>query len=420
MKGSVTKNKVIPYSPQDQIKELERGTVDIIPKELFITKLEASYQTQTPLKIKFGADPSAPDIHLGHTVVLYKLKQFQDFGHKIDFLIGDFTSQIGDPTGKNKTRPHINREEVKKNATTYQTQIGKILDLKKTHVIFNSTWWETLSLSDCFHLFSKVTVQGITHRDDFSERLKKNQPIYMHEFLYPLMQAYDSVKLKSDIEIGGTDQIFNMLMGRNLQKAFHFKEAQVIFTLPLLEGLDGVHKMSKSLGNAISIQESPKNIFGKIMSLSDKMMIRYYLLLSQKNLKEIKELLKKVKSKNLHPMEAKKQLAEEITSHYYGREVAKKERRQFENRFSKRKIPQDILCLEKKEGEISLIQSFKEELNWCTSNSEVRRLIRQNAVKVNGKLFKKENLLIQEGKEYIISAGKLRIAKIKVPKIKVQ
>ena len=409
----MTAKKAIPYSPKAQIKELEKGVEDILPKDLFLQKLKDSYQSQIPLKIKFGADPSAPDIHLGHAVVLQKLKQFQEFGHRIDFLIGDFTSQIGDPTGRNKTRPQLTKEEIIENAKTYQDQVGKILDLKKTHVIFNSSWWNSLSLSDAFGLFSKITLQRLSQREDFSKRLKQNQPLFMHELLYPLIQAYDSVVLKSDVEVGGTDQTFNMLMGRDIQKAFDFKQTQVLFVLPLLEGLDGVQKMSKSLNNAISIQDSAKNIFGKILSLTDELMLRYYQLLSRRKSQDIEECLKKLTDKTLHPMEAKKKLAEEITSHYYGKEKAKEERLRFEDRFSKRKIPKDILTLQKQAGPLSLIDLFKQELNWCASNSEVRRLLKQKAVKINGKPFEKENLLTEKGKEYIISSGKLKIVKLK-------
>ena len=432
--------KIIPFTPKDQLEELERGTQEIIPRELFLKKLNASYKNQIPLKIKFGADPSSPDIHIGHTIILQKLRQFQDFGHSIYFLIGDFTSQIGDPTGRIKTRPQLKMKEVKKNSITYRDQVKKILDIKKTKIVYNSEWWNLINANKFIQILSKTTVQMISKREDFSERFKKEQPLYMHEFIYPLVQAYDSYALKSDIEVGGTDQTFNMLMGRDLQKAYSqeeeththslkdsqkkpqkkrfkfekepLKEPQVVLTLPLLEGLDGVNKMSKSLGNAISINDEAKNIFGKIMSLSDHLMIRYYNLVSRKEKKTIEKILKAIKEKTLHPMEAKKDLAQEITSHYYSKERAQEERIRFENQFSKRKTPHDVKIVKKSSGTLSIISFLKDDLQWFQSNGEVRRILKQNGIKVNGKFLNKEQFPLESCKSYLIKAGKLRIVKI--------
>lgn len=309
--------KTISVSPQEQLAELKRGCVEIIPEDLFLEKLKKSYETQTPLKIKFGADPSRPDIHIGHAVVINKLKQFQDFGHEIQFLIGDFTARIGDPTGKSKTRPQLTKEEVIENAETYKAQVAKILDLSKTKIVFNGDWLDKLSSVEMIRLMSNITVQTMIRRDDFSKRIKSETPIHIHEFIYPIMQGYDSVVLESDVELGGTDQTFNLLMGRDLQRAAGLKEQQAILTMPILEGLDGVQKMSKSLGNYIGIDESAENMFGKMMSISDDLMIRYYNLLSRKPLKEVEKRVSEIKEGKIHPMEAKKQLAVEIVSHYY-------------------------------------------------------------------------------------------------------
>ena len=273
----------------EQIALIERGTVDFHTREDLVKKLERSIATKTPLQIKAGFDPTAPDLHLGHTVLIQKLRHFQRLGHKVNFLIGDFTATIGDPTGKSETRPPLTREDVLRNAETYKDQVFKILDPKKTEVVFNSTWLSQLSPYDIIRLASQLTVARMLERDDFKKRFESNRPISVHEFLYPLIQGYDSVALKADVEVGGTDQLFNLLMGRDLQRSWG-QEAQVVLTTPLLEGLDGVNKMSKSLGNYIGISEEPDSIFGKVMSVSDVLMFRYYELLSDLSLAEIAEL----------------------------------------------------------------------------------------------------------------------------------
>lgn len=411
----MNKKAIITVDPETQYEELMLGCSQVIPQDEFKEKLKYSYSTQTPLKIKLGADPSRPDIHLGHTVVLQKLRKFQDFGHQVYFLIGDFTGLIGDPTGKNKTRPQLTEKEVLENAKTYQEQIGKILDLSKIKIVYNSEWLKKLSVLDLITVLAKCTVQNIIRREDFANRLESETPIHMHELIYPILQGYDSYALEADIELGGTDQTFNLLMGRDLQKTLGQKHQQAVMTLPLLEGLDGVKKMSKSADNYISINESSENMFGKIMSISDAMMTKYYQLLSRKTVREIKATLDSIADNSLHPMEAKKQLAQEITSYYFPLEVAQEERTKFEERFSKKQIPDDILVREFKssQGPLDLIALFK-ELGFAQSNSDIRRLFKQNAIKLNGAIHKEEILKELIPGEYIFKIGKLKMVKVKV------
>ena len=327
--------------PEEQLEQIRRGSEEIISEEELLKKLTKSYETNTPLRIKAGFDPTAPDLHLGHTVLIQKLKHFQDLGHQVLFLIGDFTGMIGDPSGKNETRRALTKEEVLANAETYKEQVFKILDPEKTEVVFNSTWMEKMSSSDMIKLASQYTVARMLERDDFTKRYKDNRPISIHEFIYPLVQGYDSVALKSDVELGGTDQKFNLLVGRDLQRAYNMAP-QIALTMPILEGLDGVQKMSKSLNNYIGIAESPKDMFGKVMSISDELMFRYYLLLSDKSLAEIDELKKAVSDGSKHPMEAKKELAMEIVERFHSAEAAKEAREGFEQVFSKRENPDDM------------------------------------------------------------------------------
>lgn len=402
----------ITVKPEDQLKEIKRGVVDLLPEDEFKKKLEDSYEKDKPLKIKFGADPSRPDIHLGHTVVLQKLKLLQDFGHEIYFLIGDFTARIGDPSGKSKTRPILTDEEVVKNAKTYSDQVAKILDMSKTRVVFNNEWLSKLGPIDMIKLLSKVTVSSLLERDDFSKRFKNQEAIHMHEFTYPVMQGYDSVALEADLELGGTDQTFNLLMGRHLQKA-HEQKAQCILTMPILEGTDGVQKMSKSLDNYISLEDSPTDMFGKMMSISDDLMLRYYELLSRKTTSEVEKLVVGLKDGSEHPMNAKKGLASEIVDHYHGEGAGQLERKKFEERFSKNKIPDDILTVTKSAGQIKVLE-FLTEVEFIKTNGEGRRLIKQNALKVNFKAFKEEVLTLESGEEYILKLGKLRMVKIVV------
>jgi tyrosyl-tRNA synthetase len=404
--------KRINISAKEQMSELKRGTVDIIPEAELLKKLEKSFDKDEPLIIKFGADPSRPDIHLGHTVVLQKLKLLQDFGHEIHFLIGDFTAKIGDPTGKSKTRPILTDEEVIQNAKTYAQQVSKILDMEKTKIVFNSDWLKELSPIDMIKIMAKVTVSSILERDDFSKRYKAEEAIYMHEFVYPLMQGYDSVAMKADLELGGTDQTFNLLMGRHLQKAYE-QEPQCILTMPILEGTDGVNKMSKSLDNYISLDDSPTDMFGKMMSISDDLMKRYYELLCRRSAGEVSQIIESISTGSKHPMDAKKELASEIVSYYHGDGQGDLERKKFEERFSKNKIPDDILTREVSAGEFAILD-FLREVEFTKSNGEARRLMKQNAFKIDGKAYHSDTIVLESGKEYIFKLGKLRMAKLVV------
>ena len=402
----------ITVSPADQLKELKRGAFEILPEEDLLKKLTKSYEKQKPLIVKFGADPSRPDIHLGHTVVLQKLKLLQDFGHEIYFLIGDYTAQIGDPTGKNKTRPILTSEEVMENARTYQEQVGKVLDMSKTKIVFNKDWLGKFSGLDLIQLMARATVGALLQRDDFNKRYTNSEAIYLHEFVYPILQGYDSVHLKADLELGGTDQTFNLMMGRHLQHAYD-QEPQCILTMPLIEGTDGVNKMSKSMDNYIGLTETPTNMFGKLMSISDELMKKYYLLLSRRPAEEVDAIVTGITDGSLHPMEAKKSLAVEITGYYHGEAAGKEEREKFEARFSKKQIPDDIQTINRPEGTINLLDLFV-ELQLIKSKSEGRRLIQQNAVKVNFENHTTDTLNLEKGAEVILKIGKLRMLKIVV------
>jgi tyrosyl-tRNA synthetase len=402
----------ITVSPEDQLKELKRGAFEILPEEELLKKLKKSFEKQKPLIIKFGADPSRPDIHLGHTVVLQKLRLLQDFGHEIYFLIGDYTAQIGDPTGKNKTRPILTEEDVAQNAKTYQEQVGKVLDMSKTTVVFNKDWLGKFSGLDLIKLMSRATVGAILQRDDFSKRYNNAEAIYLHEFVYPILQGFDSVHLKADLELGGTDQTFNLMMGRHLQYSYE-QEAQCILTMPLIEGTDGVNKMSKSMDNYIALTETPTNMFGKLMSISDELMKKYYLLLSRKPSTEVEAYIAALNAGTIHPMEAKKSFASEITGYYHGEAAGKEERDKFEARFTKKQIPDDIQTINKAAGVINLLDLFL-ELELIKSKGDGRRLIQQNAVKVNFENHAAETLNLEAGSEVILKIGKLRMLKIVV------
>lgn len=402
----------ITVSPEDQLKELKRGTFEILPEEELLKKLKKSFDKQKPLIIKLGADPSRPDIHLGHTVVLQKMRLLQDFGHEVYFLIGDYTAQIGDPTGKNKTRPILTVEDVIENSKTYQEQIGKVLDMSKTKIVFNSEWLGKFSGLDLIKLMSKATVGALLQRDDFSKRYNNAEAIYLHEFVYPVLQGYDSVHLKADLELGGTDQTFNLMMGRQLQHSYE-QEPQCILTMPIIEGTDGVNKMSKSLDNYIGLTDTATNMFGKIMSISDELMKKYYLLLSRRPAGEVDAYIAGLNDGSIHPMEGKKNLAAEITGYYHGVEAGKEEREKFESRFTKKQIPDDIQTISKAAGAINLLDLFA-ELELIKSKSEGRRLIQQNAVKVNFENHSAETLNLEAGQEVILKIGKLRMLKITV------
>lgn len=390
-----------------QLEVIKRGAVEIIPEDDLIAKLKQGRS----LRIKAGFDPTAPDLHLGHTVLIQKMKQFQELGHEVIFLIGDFTGMIGDPSGKSETRKQLTREEVVKNAETYKEQIFKMLDPRKIIIEFNHTWMEKMDAVSMIGLAAKYTVARMLERDDFKQRYQKQQPISIHEFLYPLIQGYDSVALKADVELGGTDQRFNLLMGRELQREYG-QAPQVVLTMPLLEGTDGVHKMSKSLGNYIGINEAPEEMFGKIMSISDELMWRYYELLSDKNLTEIQTIRAQVENETVHPMEAKKSLAAELVARFHGDEAARSAQDYFETRYQKKSMPKEIKKQFSAPDPVWICELIADRLGFAKSRGEARRLIAQGAVKVDGKVVTDVNFQFQRRDHEIIEVGKNRIAQV--------
>jgi tyrosyl-tRNA synthetase len=402
-------------SAKEQLEIIKRGSVEIILEDDLLKKLERSLSSKKPLRVKAGFDPTAPDIHLGHTVLLNKMRQFQELGHEAIFLIGDFTGMIGDPTGKSETRKHLTKEEVLENAKTYQAQIFKILDPAKTKIVFNSEWMSKLGADDVIQLAAKYTVARMLEREDFKKRYQAELPISIHEFLYPLIQGYDSVVLKADVELGGTDQRFNLLVGRELQKEYG-QEPQCIVMMPLLEGLDGVNKMSKSLGNYIGVNEPAGQIFGKVMSASDDLMLRYYELLSSVSLKELEKIKADIKSGALHPMEAKKLLGAELADRFSTPGEGARAREEFEKVFSKKNLPEDIPVVEIAwEGEKMKLAKIIALAGAGKSNSDARRLIQQGAVEVNEKPVKDIEAELPATGEYILRVGKKRFVRI-VPK----
>ena len=400
------------YTIDEQISLIERGAVDVVSREDLVRKLKKSSESGVPLKIKAGFDPTAPDLHLGHTVLIQKMKHFQDLGHDIYFLIGDFTGMIGDPTGKSETRKPLTLEDVARNADTYKEQIFKILDPEKTTVVFNSTWLGKLTSYDMIKLASQLTVARMLEREDFKVRFENEKPISIHEFMYPLIQGYDSVALEADVELGGTDQLFNLLMGRDLQRSWN-QEPQVVVTMPLLEGLDGVNKMSKSLGNYIGITESADDIYGKVLSISDTLMFRYYELLSDLSATEIEILAKDMQEGKVHPKEVKKKLARELTSRFYGKEGSASAEKSFEQVFKHHGIPENIpeLILQKTDGEIWLPKLLV-EANLTKSTSEARRLIKQQAVTLDGEKILDSEFSVQPDQDVLIKVGKRRFVKV--------
>ena len=387
-----------------QLEQIRRGSVEIINEEELVQKL----RRDVPLRVKAGFDPTAPDLHLGHTVLIQKLKHFQELGHHVIFLIGDFTGMIGDPTGKSETRKTLTREEVLRNAETYKKQIFKILDPERTEIAFNSTWMDAFTAADFIGLCSRYTVARMLERDDFEKRFKGNQPISIHEFLYPLVQGYDSVALRADVELGGTDQKFNLLMGRHLQRE-HGQASQIVLTVPILEGLDGVQKMSKSLGNYIGIDEAPADMFGKAMSISDELMWRYYELLSDRSLEDIRSLREQVAGGALHPKTAKEDLAEEITRRFHGSEAAAAAREGFNAVFAKQGVPEDIEVFAVAAG--TALVDVLSESGVCSSKGDARRMCKQNAVTIDGR--KEDDAAFAFGPgEYVLKVGKKRFLKV--------
>ena len=396
---------------KEALEEISRGTAEIIDIEAIEKLLTKYYEDGTTYTVKAGFDPTAPDLHLGHTVLLQKLAIFQKFGGRVQFLIGDFTAMIGDPTGKSATRKVLTKDDIIKNITSYTKQAFKILDENKTTIVYNNDWLEKLGASGMLQLASNLTVARMLERDDFSKRYASNTPIAVSEFIYPLLQGYDSVHLESDIEIGGTDQKFNLLMGRQLQKAYGLKKQQAVMMMPILEGLDGVQKMSKSLGNYIGVTEEPKNIYGKVLSISDDLMWRYYELLSEKSLSDIEQLKKDVSTRTVHPKVAKENLALEITTRFHNEELAKLAKEEFNSVFKGKNIPTDMAEFEMQDG-IWICQALV-DAKLEPSTSQARRDIKQNAVSIDQKKINDEKLNLEAG-EYILQVGKKRFAKVKV------
>ncbi|MDO8445435.1 MAG: tyrosine--tRNA ligase [Deltaproteobacteria bacterium] len=394
----------------EQLDLIKRGSVEVISEEELIKKLKEG----RPLTVKAGFDPTAPDLHLGHTVLIHKLRQFQELGHKVVFLIGDFTGMIGDPTGKSETRKSLTRDDVLKNAESYKEQVFKILDPEKTEVRFNSEWMDKMTAVDMINLAARYNVARMLERDDFHKRFKNGQSISIHEFLYPLIQGYDSVALKADVEIGGTDQKFNLLVGRELQRDYG-QTPQVVITMPLLEGTDGVNKMSKSLGNYIGITEPPKEIFGKVMSVTDELMFRYYELLSHISTQELTSLKDWIKNGTVHPKDAKVTLAKEMVARSHGHNVAEQAAEEFSRMFKAGGLPDEI---EKKTtsciGDSSSVVLVLSGAGLASSNSEARRLIQQGGVSVDNNKVTDIHAELAAGNEYLVQVGKRTFAKVRL------
>lgn len=401
-------------NPQEQIERIKFGTVDFISEAEMLKKLKRSFETKKPLKVKLGADPNRPDIHLGHTVVINKLKTLQDLGHHIQFLIGDFTALIGDPTGKNTTRPILSREEIEENAKSYAEQIFKILDPDKTEIVYNSSWLLKLTSIDFIKLSAQYTVARMLERDDFTNRYKSGTPISIHEFMYPLCQGYDSVALQSDLELGGTDQKFNLLVGRDLQSNYG-QEQQCILTMPILEGLDGVNKMSKSLDNYIGVNESPKDMFGKTMRVSDELMFRYYELLTDMTPSQVRQLKADVKSGKIHPRQAKVNLGKFLVGRFHSSVEAQKAEDEFNRIFVDKGLPDDIEEITLDPQDVGLVQLLV-RIGFVTSNGEATRLIVGGGVSIDQQKISDGKLVLnlKSNTSFVLKAGKKKFAKIKI------
>ncbi|CEP85574.1 tyrosine--tRNA ligase [Paraclostridium sordellii] len=401
----------------EQMKIIRKGAAEIISEEDIIKKLEKSAKDNKPLTIKLGLDPSAPDIHLGHTVVLRKMKAFQDLGHQVVIIIGDATGMIGDPTGKSAVRKQLSHEQVLENAKTYQDQIFKILDREKTIVRFNSEWLQSMNFMDVANLASKYTVARMLERDDFKKRFASNQSISIHEFFYPLMQGYDSVAIKADIEMGGTDQKFNILMGRTLQKEYD-QSPQVALLMPIIEGTDGVKKMSKSLGNYIGISEAPNDMYGKTMSIPDELIIRYFELVTDEHPDSIEKMKKDMEEDKVNPRDLKMRLAKEVVRLYHGEEKALEAEQYFKSVFQKRNMPDDIaemeISMDDSEEGLFFIPKLVAILKLSPSTSEARRLLKQGGIKINSEKVENDKVEIKDGD--IIQVGKRKFAKLIIKK----
>ena len=395
-------------SIDEQIKIIKRGVVQICEEK----ELREKIAKNNPLRVKLGVDPTAGELHLGFTVVLRKLRQFQDLGHQAVLIIGSYTAQVGDPSGRDKTRPQLSEEDVIANAKFYLEQAGKVLDLEKLEVCYNGDWFKKMNFLDVITMLSKSTVARTLEREDFSNRYSAGTPIYLHEFVYPLMQGYDSVMIKADVELGGTDQTFNLMVGRDLQRDAG-QAPQVCITMPLLEGLDGVRKMSKSYGNYVGVSDVPNDMFGKLMSISDELMWKYYKLLTEIPLEKIPEMKEDIVSGKLHPMNVKKNLAINIISQYYDEETAKNARAEFEKVFSKGNLPDDIpeFKLAEEEKELNFLKILT-ETKMAPSGGEVRRLIKQGAVSIDGEKVSEISITRPDKEEFVIKVGKRRFLKI--------
>jgi tyrosyl-tRNA synthetase len=409
------KTQLSALSAAEQLKQLKKGIVDLVSEKELLEKLEKSVKTGVPLKIKAGFDPSAPDLHLGHTVLINKMRQFQLLGHEVTFLIGDITGMVGDPTGKNETRRPLTKEEVKENGKTYARQIFKLLDPKTTIIEYNSTWFEKFDIFEVFKLAGQYTVARMMERDDFSKRFKSGNPISIHEFLYPLLQGYDSVALKSDVELGGNDQRFNLLVGRDMQKSYGMA-SQVIMTVPLLEGLDGVNKMSKSLNNYIGVEEPAKEIFGKTMRLSDELMMKYYELLTDITPDELIELKGKMSRGEKNPRDVKIDLAKNFVERFHSKDAAEQCAKEFFEVFSNKGMPTDIPEWKTGPSKDLWICKLMVDAGLSASTSEARRLIEGGAVEKDSVKITdiKLNINLQSGESFILKAGKKKYAKITV------
>ena len=397
----------------EQLKIIKRGTVEILLEEELKAKLARSVQTGRPLKVKAGFDPTAPDLHLGHTVLMQKMRHFQQLGHEVIFLIGDFTGMVGDPSGQSELRPVLTEDQVKENARTYERQLFKLLDPNRTRVVFNSEWLDNMSAKELVQLAAKHTVARMLERDDFQKRLSRGQPVSIHEFLYPLIQGYDSVALAADVELGGTDQKFNLLVGRELMRGYGL-EPQVVITTPLLEGLDGVNKMSKSLGNYVGVEESPPEMFGKLMSISDALMHRYYQLLSDLGPDELQRLQEDLEAGRKHPKQAKQELARELVARFHSPELAADAAREFDRVFSRKEAPDQVpeIHLRASEGKIWVVELLADKLSLAKSRSDARRLLQAGAVEINGERVTDPNNELAARGEYMIKVGKRGFARL--------
>lgn len=402
----------IKQEVERQFNVLSRGCEEIINEGEFKKKLEKSITENKPLRVKLGIDPSGTELHLGHAVPLRKLKQFQDLGHQVFFLIGTFTGRIGDPTGKSETRKMLSEEQVMENIRTYLDQVALILDLDKINVVYNADWLEKLTLTDVLKLLSMFTVSQMISREDFAKRLSENKPVSLIEFMYPILQGYDSVELEADVELGATEQKFNLLRGRDLQKNFG-QEQQICMIMPILEGLDGVEKMSKSLNNYIGVKDTPNDMFGKVMSISDELMYNYYKMITEVSFEEIDKIRENIKNGTLHPMEAKKQLGTEVVKIYHGEEAGNQAREWFENVFSKKNLNVDLPEIELEYKETGVIDLLVKETSLVNTTSEARRLIEQGGFKINDESIKDLKAIVKIESGMIIRAGKKKIVKVK-------